>query len=136
MLKLYTKKQLLARIEAAVAEAIVPLRKQIEALKQENARLKKNSSNSSKPPSSDIVKPPKEVGKNAKGKRKRKQGGQKGHPKHDRKAFTAEEVTVRHPEYTLDLNPAEWEALDQWETHQMTVLRSAGGDTGFPEGDG
>jgi transposase len=115
----YTEKQLQLRIEAAIA----PLLERIAALEQENARLRKNSSNSSKPPSSDIVKPPKGTGKNLKGKKKRKRGGQKGHPRHERKAFSPEEVTVRHPEYTLNLDPVEWETLDQWETHHQLELK-------------
>lgn len=122
-MRLYTRKQLQAHIEAAVAAAVAPLQDRIAALEQENARLKKNSSNSSKPPSSDIVKPPKGTGKNPKVKRKRKRGGQHGHPRHERKAFSPEEITVRHPEFTLDLDPAEWEALDQWETHYQLELK-------------
>jgi len=54
------------------------------------ARAKKNSSNSSKPPSSDIVKPPK-VSPGGRGK-KRKRGGQPGHPRHEREAFPPEQV--------------------------------------------
>jgi len=122
-MKLYTEKQLQARIDAAVAAAVAPLFAHIAELEQEIARLRKNSSNSSKPPSSDIVKPPKGVDKNPKGKRKRKQGGQKGHPRYERKTFTAEEVTVRHPEYTLNLDPCVWEALDQWQTHHQLELK-------------
>jgi transposase len=118
-MKLYTDKQ----IQAIVNEAVAPLKKRIEALELENARLKRNSSNSSKPPSSDIVKPPKNAGKGSKAKGKRKRGGQKGHPRHERKAFTEDEVTVRHPEYTLDLNPAEWEPLEQWQTHHQLELK-------------
>ena len=123
VMRLYTQKQLQSRIDAAVSSAIAPLLERIEQLEQENARLKKNSSNSSKPPSSDIVKPPKGAGKNLKGKKKRKRGGQHGHPRHERKAFSPEEVTVRHPEYTLDLDPVEWEPLDQWETHHQLELK-------------
>lgn len=120
---LYTKKQLQALLDAAVADAVAPLLERIAKLEEENARLKKNSSNSSKPPSSDIVKPPKGTGKNLKGKKKRKSGGQPGHPRHERKAFRPEDVTVRHPEFTLALDPAEWEALDQWETHHQMELK-------------
>jgi transposase len=122
-MRLYTEKQLQARTEAAVADAVAPLLARIAKLEEENARLKKNSSNSSKPPSSDIVKPPKGTGKNPKGKKKRKRGGQHGHPRHERKAFSPEEVTVRHPEFTLDLDPTEWEPLEQWETHHQIELK-------------
>ena len=54
------------------------------------ARLKRDSSNSSKPPSSDIVKP-KNKG-TRRGKRKRKIGGQKGHPRHERIPFPADDI--------------------------------------------
>ncbi len=43
-------------IEAAVANAVAPLKARIMELEAEVARLKKDSSTSSKPPSSDIVK--------------------------------------------------------------------------------
>ncbi|MDD3540970.1 MAG: IS66 family transposase [Kiritimatiellia bacterium] len=118
-MKLYTEKQLQAHIQTATA----PMLEKIAELEQKIARLEKNSSNSSKPPSSDIVKPPKGVGNMPKGKTKRKRGGQKGHPRHERKALNPEEVTVRHPEFTLDLDPTEWEALDQWETHHQLELK-------------
>lgn len=129
-MRLYTDKQLQTRIEAAVADAVAPLLARIAQLAEENARLaeenarlKKNSSNSSKPPSSDIVKPPKGTGKNPKGRKARKRGGQHGHPRHERQAFGPEEVTVRHPEYTLELDPAVWEPLEQWETHHQIELK-------------
>jgi transposase len=123
MLKLYTEKQLQARIAAAVKEAVAPLLKTIAELEQKIARLEKNSSNSSKPPSSDIVKPPKSTGEKSKGNRKRKRGGQKGHARHERKAFSPEEVSVRHPECTLELDPVEWEPLEQWESHYQIELK-------------
>jgi len=120
-MKVYTEKQIQARIDAAVAAAVAPLLKRIEELEETNAKLKKNSSNSSKPPSSDIVKPPKKTGKGS--KKKRKRGGQKGHPRHERQAFTEAEVTVRHPEFTLDLDPKEWVPLDEWEIHHQLELK-------------
>jgi len=98
-------------------------------LKGENAKLKaqiaaakKNSSNSSKPPSSDITKPKSQnaddkngsgngqadgKGDNAgqnKGDGRRKKGGQKGHPKHERPAFTPDQVNKPF-EYRLDACP-------------------------------
>jgi len=74
----------------------------VEALERENARLKKNSSTSSKPPSSDIVKP---GSKPAKGKgRKRKIGGQPGHPKHERTPFAPEQLDAAW-DYTLEQCP-------------------------------
>src|SRR5918994_3384956 len=79
------------------------LRGQLEALQAVVAQLqeqlaaaRKGSSTSSKPPSSDLVKPPRPS--SATGS-KRRQGGQPGHPKHERAAFAAEQVTrfVEHP---------------------------------------
>ena len=69
---------------------ILDLRKRLEALEVEVARLRKNSSNSSKPPSSDIVKPPKPPAPS--GRRKRRIGGQPGHPRYDRAAFAPDEI--------------------------------------------
>src|SRR3981081_1089880 len=61
-------------------------------LVQKLAAAKKTSSTSSKPPSSDIVKPPpKKLGK---GKR-RKIGGQAGHPKYERPVFTPDQIDKR-----------------------------------------
>ncbi|MCY3020203.1 MAG: IS66 family transposase [Planctomycetota bacterium] len=58
-------------------------------LRDEIARLKKNSSNSSKPPSSDIVSPPKLPLPRGK---KRKRGGQRGHPRHQRPPFDVTQI--------------------------------------------
>jgi len=116
MLKLYTHKHLQARIEAALA----PLLKRIVELEQENARLKKNSSNSSKPPSSDIVKPPKRIVTRKPGKRRR--GGQKGHLRHEREAFTEEKLDY-YMVYELELDEKEWEPLDEWDVQQQIELK-------------
>jgi len=120
-MKVYTEKQIQARIDAEVSQAVAPLLKRIEEMEETIAKLKKNSSNSSKPPSSDIVKPSKTTGKGS--KKKRKRGGQKGHPRHQRRAFTEEEVTVRHPEFTLDLDPNVWEPLEEWDIHHQLELK-------------
>ena len=73
----------LERLVAEQAALIEMLRRRIEELERKLAAARKDSSNSSKPPSSDIAKKPK--GKDRpKRKRKRKPGGQKGHPKHER----------------------------------------------------
>ena len=78
------------------------LEKRIVELEAEVARLRKNSSTSSKPPSSDIVKPPKPPP--PKGVSKRRKGAQPGHAKHERRAFSPDEVDdVR--EYKLDACP-------------------------------
>jgi len=95
---------------------IEPLIKEIEGLRQENQQLrefvdnlnrenqtlkeklaasKKNSRNSSKPPSSDFVKPPKPEPKANEGKRK--QGGQPGHPKHERPLYPTDQIDNFHP---------------------------------------
>jgi hypothetical protein len=66
------------------------LEARIAELEARLARLEKNSSNSSKPPSSDIVKPASAAGKKRGSRRKR--GAQPGHPKHERKAFSPEEI--------------------------------------------
>lgn len=67
--------------------------KRIAELELKLAKALKNSSNSSKPPSSDIVSPTKCDKKTAKktGK-KRKQGGQLGHPRHERTPFTEDQI--------------------------------------------
>ena len=75
------------------------MQKRLVELENKLAKLGKNSSTSSKPPSSDIVKPPK-----TKSKEKRKKGGQKGHPKHERPPFEPEEVD-NVTDYILDACP-------------------------------
>lgn len=65
------------------------LEARIAELEARLAKLEKNSSNSSKPPSSDIVKPA-AVGKKRQSRRKR--GAQPGHPKHERPAFSPEDI--------------------------------------------
>jgi transposase len=69
-----------AKLKAAEARAA--------ALEAQLAAAKKNSRNSSKPPSSDIVKAPR-----PRRRGKRKIGGQKGHPRYERVAFTPEEIS-------------------------------------------
>ena len=76
----------IAELEAQLAEAL----KLIAVLQ---ARLGLNSSNSSKPPSSDPpTTGPKTTKKRDKGRR-RKRGGQKGHPRHQRAMVRPEDVT-------------------------------------------
>ena len=95
----------IAELEAQVRQRdrqITDLQKQLVRLTEQVAKLSKNSSNSSKPPSSDIVKPPQPPA--PVGRRKRRIGGQPGHPRHDREAFAPEQIdqTLR---YTLDRCP-------------------------------
>lgn len=85
--------RLLAQIEL-LTEQSMQLQQKVQQLEEKIVRLERNSSNSSKPPSSDIVnpKPP------AKRGRKRKRGGQLGHPKHNRQPFTPKQIdeTIIH----------------------------------------
>jgi transposase len=95
----FTEKKRLRQLEAENAQlrqAKARLESQLAQLQAENARLlnqlaaaRKHSGNSSKPPSSDIVKP---NGPRRKKKSKRRIGGQKGHPKHQRPAFAPDQV--------------------------------------------
>jgi transposase len=101
-------------------ETVMFLNSQIESLRDEIARLKKNSRNSSKPPSSDIVQPKNTLSLRKRGKRKI--GGQKGHPKHDRIPFAPEDIdhTVRY-----ELSPEQSQgliALDEWSVLQQVDL--------------
>lgn len=74
-------------------------------LEAELAKAKKNSGNSSKPPSSDIVNPPEKKVKGKRGRpQKPKRGGQPGHPRHERPAFSPEELDAAW-EYSLDECP-------------------------------
>ena len=127
MLKFYTEKQMRDRIQAAVASAVAsavaPLLARIADLEQQIARLKKNSSNSSKPPSSDIVKPPKITVTRKQGKRRK--GAQPGHPRHERTPFAEEEIDRQITYEREDLDPKEWEALDEWEVVQQIELRES-----------
>ncbi len=77
-----------------LSQHIQLLTEENQKLRERIARLEKNSSNSSKPPSSDIINP---QPPNAK-KKKRKIGGQKGHPKHTRPLFETNEIdtTIVH----------------------------------------
>jgi transposase len=75
---------------------VMDLRREVAALRQENAtlraelaRARKNSSNSSKPPSSDITKPPKPPPA-AGGQRHI--GGQPGHQRHERTPFPPDQI--------------------------------------------
>lgn len=113
----FTDEQIREVIAAAVTAATAPLLKRIAELESEIARLKKDSSTSSKPPSSDIVKPSPAGGR----KRKRRQGGQPGHARHNRLAFTPEEVD-RTRTYERDDLGGEWEPLDEYRIVQQVDL--------------
>ena len=101
-------RRLRARVEEQ--DKIIAVQKaRIAELEGELAKARKNSSTSSKPPSSDIVKPAKKASK-AKGRGKRKRGGQPGHPKHEREPFSPEEVDEVH-HHTLAACPDCGDAL-------------------------
>src|SRR2546422_4543077 len=76
-----------------LTQVVRTLQAEDKDLKEQLAAARKNSSTSSKPPSSDIVKPTPPAP--PPGQDKRKQGGQHGHPKHERALFPPEQVT--HP---------------------------------------
>jgi len=113
-----------AELERQLAAALA----RIEQLEKELALARKDSSTSSKPPSSDIVKPPPKPpvggGKGKrKHKRKRKPGGQPGHPRHTRPLFPPEQVDhtwlYQWPQSSL---AAEWEPLDEFRIQQQVDL--------------
>ncbi len=78
-----------SRLVAEIAE----LGEKVSVLENKLAKAMKNSSNSSKPPSGDIVSPPPKSGKPGP-RKKRKPGGQPGHPRHERAPFSPDEIDV------------------------------------------
>jgi transposase len=96
-------KQELEQALQQVLEENQRLRQRIAHLERELARARTTSTTSSKPPSSDIVKPPKPP-KPPSAFGPRSAGGQPGHPKHERPAFSAEHLQAIH-EYTLSSCP-------------------------------
>jgi transposase len=110
---------LLARI-AQQDKQIAGLRQRVTELEAENARLKKNSSNSSKPPSSDITRPPPAGGSGSGGGTRRHIGGQEGHDKHERTAFTPEQID-RTIQYELS-DPGKLVPLNRWRKLQQIEL--------------
>jgi transposase len=111
----------------ALEQANAHLRREIQQLHAANqqlqdqiARLKRDSSNSSKPPSSDIVKP-KNKG-TPRGRGKRKIGGQKGHPRHERIPFGPDDIG---PILHYELSPQQAQGLlplDDWFIVQQVEL--------------
>ena len=86
-------------------QRIAELERQVARLMEQVAKLSKDSSNSSKPPSSDIVKPRNPPAtKGQPKKRRRKIGGQPGHPKHERESFPPDQIS-RIQEHSLDACP-------------------------------
>lgn len=76
----------------------------IAELEAKLAVAKKNSRNSSKPPSSDITKPAADSMRTTGRRRKRKIGGQEGHPKHNSNLTVDDANRVKHllPDQVLD----------------------------------
>jgi transposase len=83
-------------------EFLLKLDAKVDELTEKVARLSKNSSNSSKPPSSDITKPPNRA-ERRQSEKKRKIGGQWGHPKWERTPWDQGEVEPI--QYTLTSCP-------------------------------
>src|ERR1700730_13593568 len=85
----------------ALQEEVAALKAEKARLEAELAKARKHSGNSSKPPPSDIVKPPRPQTKDG---RKRKQGAQPGHPRHQRPPFEPGQIddTI---DYTLSCCP-------------------------------
>ncbi len=71
-----------------LAAEVAELKKQLALIQDQLAKATKNSATSSKPPSSDITNPPAKRKKPGR-PRKRKIGGQPGHPRHERNSFLA-----------------------------------------------
>ncbi len=93
MVSMDAKDRKIERLERLVAQQAATIEKlvqRVDELERKLAKARKDSSNSSKPPSSDIVKKPKGKGGGRRGKRK--PGGQKGHPKHERPPFLSDEL--------------------------------------------
>ena len=116
---------------ARLAERVAELEKQlaaalarIEELERQLAGARKDSSTSSKPPSSDIVKAPRPADKGSGArKRKRRQGGQPGHNRHERTPFPPEQIDhawiYEWPD--SELGP-DWEPLDEFRSLQQVEL--------------
>jgi transposase len=106
-------------LEAQMAELAAKNTQLVAAL----AAARKNSRNSSKPPSSDIVQPPPQPP--GKGKR-RKIGGQRGHPRHERAAFSADQIDQhivhRLPRCPVDPSHSLVEVPGQGKTLQQVEL--------------
>ena len=94
----------MARENSALAARLAALANKAASLESELAQAQKNSANSSKRPSSDIVKPPRDGKVQGRRKKRRKAGGQPGHPRHERPAFTDDQIDHTR-EHVLDVCP-------------------------------
>jgi transposase len=86
-----------ARIED-LKQQLVQKDTRIAELEADLAKARKNSRNSSKPPSSDITKPPGDPKRKGDRRKKRKIGGQEGHPKHE------SGLTLANADHVVHLN--------------------------------
>jgi transposase len=110
----------LEQTNAQLRGEVRQLRTDNQKLQDQIARLKRDSSNSSKPPSSDIVKP-KQKG-TRRGRHKRKIGGQKGHPRHERIPFAPDDIG---PIISYELSPKQAQGLvplEEWSVLQQVDL--------------
>jgi transposase len=110
----------LERTNAQLQSQMGQLRADNQHLQDQIARLKRDSSNSSKPPSSDIVKPQNKGTR--RGRRKRKIGGQKGHPRHERIPFAPDDIG---PILPYELSPKQAQGLiplEEWFVLQQVDL--------------
>src|SRR4051812_36226942 len=94
--------RLQAQLDAVQAQ-LKALQVAFAQLQAQLAAARKDSSTSSKPPSSDIVKPPKPPP--PEGQDRRRIGGQPGHPKHERIAFSPEAINGGSTDHRLDSCP-------------------------------
>lgn len=85
---------------AALEKRFAELEKRYAELEAKYAKATKNSSTSSKPPSSDFTAPPRKRRQPG----KRRPGGQPGHPRHERRDFSPEEID-RFQQYSYDACP-------------------------------
>jgi transposase len=92
--QLQAENQTLRERNAGLEERVRQLEAQNTQLTQSLAAAQKHSGHSSKPPSSDIVKP---HSRRRQRRSKRRIGGQKGHPKHERPPFTPDQIHHRIP---------------------------------------
>ncbi|MEO6434571.1 MAG: IS66 family transposase [Tepidisphaeraceae bacterium] len=109
----------LAELERQLAAALV----RIAELEGQLAAARKDSSTSSKPPSSDIVKPPPASSGKPGRPRKRRIGGQSGHPRHARPPFPPEQIDHTW-EYEWSQPVEHWQPLlNEFRIVQQVELR-------------
>jgi len=116
MARLYTE----VEVRRLIEEATAPLLARIAEFEAQLAKFKKNSSTSSKPPSSDIVKPPRSAAKSGR-PRKRRRGGQPGHPRHLRPPFPSEQIDAAWVYEWSNLS-SDWQPLDEFRVLQQVDL--------------